>query len=208
MVTLNDREEILVPFPHGVGRESVPIASSFRSTWLASSLRSLRERGLLARYLTHLPTQYHEDVLTSVAGVWLPTAVATAHYEACERLGLSEAMQLAMGAEVGKYAQGTVFGTAVRLAKGAGVTPWTIMERYPQIWSRVWIGGGVAVYKLGPKDARVEIAGWPCARIPYLRVAMRGVTGGLMTLFCRRAVVTAIPKYCTDLTLGYHFAWA
>jgi hypothetical protein len=117
-------------------------------------------------------------------------------------------MQLEIGAEVGRHAEGTVLGTAVRLAKAAGVTPWTILERFPQVWGRVWVGGGVAIYKLGPKDARVEIAGWPCAAIPYLKTAMRGVTGGLIELFCRRAIVTPIPKLCTRLTLGYRYAWA
>ncbi len=201
-------EELLIPFPGGATRQTVPIATKFRSTWLSSSLRSLRERGLLDRYLGYLPAQHHEAVMTTVAGVWLPTEVATAHYEACDRLGLSEEAQLAIGAEVGAHAQGTVLGTAVRLARDVGVTPWTIVSRFPQVWSRVWVGGGVAVYKLGPKEARLEIAGWPCARIPYLRTAMRGVTGGLIEMFCRKAFVTAIPKLCDDRTLAYRFSWA
>lgn len=201
-------EEVIVPFPNGATRLSVPIATSFRSTWLSSSLRALRERRLLDRYLAHLPNEHHESVLSTIAGVWLPTEVATAHYQACDALGLSVEEQLAIGEEVGKHAQGTVLGTAVRLAREAGVTPWTIIARFPQVWARVWVGGGVAVFKLGPKDARLEIAGWPCASIPYLRTAMRGVTGGLIGLFCNKAFVTPIPKLCTATALAYRFSWA
>jgi hypothetical protein len=155
-----------------------------------------------------LPREHHESVLTTVAGVWLPTEVATAHYRACDDLLLPESDVLAIGAEVGRHAQGTVLGTAVRLARDAGVTPWTIMARFPQVWHRVWIGGGVAVYRVGPKDARVEIGGWPCASIPYLKTAMRGVTGGLIELFCRRAFVTPIAKLCSPTTLAYRYSWA
>lgn len=201
-------EEVIVPFPNGATRLTVPAASAFRSTWLSSSLRALRERRLLDRYLANLPPQYHESVLTTVAGVWLPTEVATAHYRACQELGLSEEDQLAIGEEVGKHAQGTVLGTAVRLARDVGVTPWVIIERFPQVWARVWVGGGVAVYKLGPKDARLEIAGWPCASIPYLRTAMRGVTGGLIGLFCKKAFVLPLPKLCSPTALAYRFSWA
>jgi hypothetical protein len=201
-------EEVLVAFPDGVSRERVPVATSFRSTWLSSSLRALKERGLMDRYLAALPQEHHEAVLTTVAGVWLPTAVATAHYQACDALGLPEAEQIAIGAEVGRHAQGSVLGTAVRLARDAGVTPWTILTRFPQVWGRIWQGGGVAIYRLGPKDARVEIAGWPCARIPYLRIAMQGVVGGLIELFCRKAYVTPLSRLCGLNTLAYRISWA
>lgn len=201
-------EEVVVAFPGGVSRDRVPIAASFRSTWLSSSLRALKERGLMDRYLAALPREHHEAVLTTVAGVWLPTAVATAHYQACEALALAEDEQIAIGAEVGRHAQGTVLGTAVRLARDVGVTPWTILERLPQVWLRIWQGGAVAIYRLGPKDARLEIAGWPCARIPYLRTAMRGVVGGLIELFCRKAYVTPLPKLCGTNVLAYRISWA
>jgi hypothetical protein len=138
----------------------------------------------------------------------LPSAVAEAHYDACDRLELSPLELLEIGAEVGKHAQGTVFSVAVTVAKGAGVTPWTIVTRYPGIWARIWIGGGVSIIKTGPKDARLEIAGWPCARSTYCRIAMRGVLRGLTELFATRAYVKEIPRLCTPLTLGYHVEWA
>jgi len=160
------------------------------------------------KYLANLPEEHHEAVTTTVVGVWLPSAIAVAHYEACDRLGLSEAEQLAIGAEVGKHAQGTVFSVAVNLAKGAGVTPWTLLTRLPGVWERIWIGGGVAVYKLGPKEARVEIGGWPCSSVAYTRIAMRGVVAGLVDLFSAKAYVRQLAPLCTALTLGYRVSWA
>lgn len=201
-------EDVLVPFPGGVSRTQVTPTSQFRSTWLSSSLRSIRERNLLESYLAHLPHEHHEAVLSTVVGVWLPAEIAVAHYEACDRLELTEQEQVAIGAEVGRHAQGTVLSVAVSLAKGAGVTPWTILTRLPSTWQRIWVGGGVAIIKLGPKDARIEVAGWQCARVRYTRVAMRGVISGLVELFCEKAYVRELRALCTPMTLGYRVSWA
>jgi hypothetical protein len=206
--TMAVTEEVLVAFRGGATRSTVPVTTQFRSTWLSSSLRALRERKLIDQYLAYLPEEHHEAVLTTVVGVWLPSAIAVAHYEACDRLGLTEAEQLSIGSEVGKHAQGTVFSVAVNLAKGAGVTPWTLLARLPGVWERIWVGGGVAIVKLGPKEARVEIGGWQCSRVSYTRVAMRGVIAGLVDLFSAKAYVRQLTPLCTALTLGYRISWA
>ncbi len=56
--------------------------------------------------------------------------------------------------------------------------------------------------RTSPKDARVEIGGWTCARTTYCRVAMRGVLQGLTQLFCERAYVREVPALGTRFTLG------
>jgi hypothetical protein len=201
-------EEVIVPFRGGCARSHVPLTTQFRSTWLSSSLRALRERNLLERYLAFLPAEHHETVLSTVVGVWLPTEVAIAHYAACDKLELPDHELVAIGAEVGEHTQKTVMGVAVSLARGAGVTPWTVLAQLPSVWFRVWIGGGVAVYKTGPKDARIEIGGWPCASARYTRVALRGTIGGLVEMFCQKAFVRDVPRLCTPLTLGYRVSWA
>src|SRR3954470_3313458 len=87
------------PVPAPLVRE----ATQFRSTWLTSSLRALRERQLLDPYFAHLPRSLHETVRASVAGTWLPIDVALAHYEACDSLKLPLSEQLAMGREVTRF---------------------------------------------------------------------------------------------------------
>lgn len=200
------QEEVFLPFP--APRASIAPASSFRSTWLSASVRSLRERGLLDRYLAHLPAELHDPILATVVGVWLPTSVAVAHYEACDALGLTQNEQVEIGREVSRNVHGTILGTVVRLATQAGVSPWSAFGTFGRLWDRIWVGGAVGVFKLGPKDARIEIIGWPCARVPYCRVAMRGVMLGLTELFCQKAYVHEVPKLCTPTTLGYRIQWA
>lgn len=199
--------EVLVPFPNGATRATVAEARQFRATWLAGSLRALRERGHSDRYLELLPKTYRDAVLTSVAGTWLPTEVCVAHYAACDKLGLSTAELIEIGREVTRQVHGTVLGFIVRIAKGAGVTPWTVITKLPELWDRIWIGGGVSAIKLGPKEARVEIAGWACSGTHYCRVAMRGVCAALLELFCERAYANEVTALCTPTTLGYRLSW-
>jgi hypothetical protein len=60
----------------------------------------------------------------------------------------------------------------------------------------------------GGKEARVEIVGWPCARIAYCRVAMRGLLVGQTELFCTKAYASEVTSLCTATSLAYRVAWA
>jgi hypothetical protein len=203
---LNVEAEPFLPLP--MARAAIPVATEFRSTWLTTSVRALRERNRLNDYLANLPKEFHAPVLDSVAGVWLPVRVAMAHYQAIDDLHLPVTEQLDIGIEVTRGVHGTVLGTIVRLAKGAGVSPWTAFSNLQRLWDRVWIGGAVGVWKLGPKEARLETIAWPPARIPYVRIGMKGVISGLTELFCKRAYVHDIPRLSTPTSLAYRVQWA
>ena len=200
-------EEVHVPFPART-KQLVPVATQFRSTWLTSSLRAIKDRGRLDEYLRHLPPQHHTVVLNSVAGVWVPVDVAVAHYEAADALHFSMSELLTIGREVHVQANASVFSLLVKLASGAGATPWTAFSQFRRLWERVWVGGGVGVFRLGPKEARIELVAWPCARSNYIRHALRGVIGGMVEMFCSKAYITDLPRHCTPMSLGYRCAWA
>ena len=207
MAIYTPREEVHLAFPAAT-KDQVPLATRFRSTWLTSSLRAIKDRGRLDEYFRHLPREHHEVVKNSVAGSWLEVEVAVAHYEACDRLAFTQLELVAIGREVHQHANASVLSMLVKLAAGAGVTPWTQFAQYNRLWDRVWIGGGVGIYKIGPKEARMEIVGWPCARSNYIVHAMRGVVTGMIEMFATKGYVKDIPRYCTATTLGYRCAWA
>ena len=184
--------EQIIPLP--APRAQIPNATRFRSTWIVSSLQSLRESGQFDRYLAALPIEHKEMLLECVAGVWLPMAAAKAHYLACDSLGLTLEEQLSMGRTVGGRAQGTLLATVVKTARGAGVTPWTIMPQFHRLWVRGIEGGAAAVTRIGPKEARAEFVACELLDIAYFRNALRGILLGSSTLFCRKAYIHELPN--------------
>src|SRR5580692_12976010 len=110
-----EREEVIVAFPSP--RDAIPRATAYRSTWIVSSLQTLRERGHFETYKREL-TAHHDAILGAIAGSWMPMEIARAHYDACDHLGLDVDEQVAIGESVGMRAQGTLLSTAARTARG------------------------------------------------------------------------------------------
>jgi hypothetical protein len=197
--------EVFLPLPSG--RNGVLPATSFRTTWLASSLTALRERQMMDAYLAQLPREHHDIILGNVVGQWAPIEVARQHYAACDKLALSPGDLEQIGMSVTRRVHGSALSTVLTLAKQSGVTPWTACAQLNRLWSRIWLGGGVCVYKLGPKDAVIEITSWPLAKIAYLRNTMPSVVRAMIELFCRRAYCTLYGSLCTGHSLGVHASW-
>lgn len=208
-MTLSTRVSTEEPFVSFTApRWKVAPATHFRSTWLSSSLNALRERRLFDRYFGLLPEEHRAPILESVAGVWLPVEVCLAHYRACDALDLSRREAWDIGLEVTRKVHGTSLALAFRLAKQAGVTPWSILSQVPRLWERVWRGGGIAVHKRGPKDAILEVIQWRAAAIPYVRHSLPAVVEGVVELFCTKAYVNDVSSLTSDTSIGLRLQWA
>jgi hypothetical protein len=201
-----DVGEVVVPFH--VSPDRVRLGTEFKSTWLRASLDALRDHRHFERYVTLLPREHHEAVLQSVAAMWLPMSVAMAHYAACEALGLSTTEQMAMGKVVFKRLERTIFSFAFHAAREVGVTPWSTLKAIPAALTREMRGGASAIYKVGPKDARIEIIGFPCCCFAYCRAALRGMAVGLCELVCKKAFAHEVRELCSDTRVAYRVAWA
>jgi hypothetical protein len=201
------REEIILPFP--TAESALGLAVEVRSTLIASSMDSLRRRGTFERYRKLLAAEHRDTLLSSVAGLWLPMNAGMAHYQACEDLGLSVEEQLGIGAEVSHKIHDTFLGVVIKMAKNAGVTPWTLLPKGNQLYGRLFNGGGgTQIVKLGPKEARATISGVTLLQIPYFRNAIRGLYQAAITLFCTRAYVNEIPRRSTPNSVVLRIAWA
>jgi hypothetical protein len=179
-----------------------------RSTVLIGSIDAMRESPRWDEYVEALDAPFRETLLTSVAATWVPVAAAAAHYRACDALGLSKRDAWDIGVEVTQKVHGTSLALAIRLAKQAGVTPWTILAQLPRLWDRVWQGGGIAVYKHGPKEAVLEAIQWRLAGIPYVRYTMPAVVHGIVEMFCTKVYVTEMKSMMTETSLGMKLQWA
>lgn len=190
-------------------RGTIEPVTHVRSTLVAASLLSLRSLGHTDAYLRLLPATLHDTILQTVAGMWLPIDVGVAHYRAADALGLSTDEQLDVGRGVAERVQNSLLGTLARVARGAGVTPWTALEYAPKLWSRVLQGGAVALYRLGPKEARFECHGAPdLAELRYFRNGFRGMFLGSGQLFCRKLYVHDLAVFSARKVIGFQVSWA
>jgi hypothetical protein len=201
------REEVILGFP--VPLESIGLATELRSTLVASSLESLRRRSLLDRYREIVAPQHKDALLSTVAGLWLPMEIGHAHYEAVDKLGFTVEEQADIGAEVSHKIHDTFLGVVMKMATNAGVTPWTLLPKGNQLYSRLFRGGGgTRVIKLGPKEARADLVGIPLLTVPYLRHAMRGLYQAAISVFCTRCYVHEVARHSAPTAITLRISWA
>ena len=195
--------ELILPLPATV----ISSVTSVRSTLLASSLQAVRERSLVDAYTRALPKRYHDQVLHTLAPVWLPIDAAMAHSRAMDSLRLPEDQVLMIGRSVGDRLQGTFLGTLARGARHAGVTPWSLAVKVERVWSRVFEGGAIGVVKLGPKDGLISIRGLPLLSVDYFRIGWRGVIGAGVEAVARRCYVREAKHSLSPGGIDFVVSW-
>jgi hypothetical protein len=198
-------EEVVLPLP-AAHRDLVPPATHVRGTWLAASLRGVREQGHEEAYLAQLDSSHASVIVNAAYKDWIPIEVLLAHYAALDTLDLPSFKLVELGVEATRRAQGSVVGTVAKLARSVELTPWPILAQLQRLWDRVLLGGGIAVTKLGAKEARVEVVGFPACRYRYCRIGIRGVLTGMTEMFCTKAYVSELPTW-TDDSGAIRIAW-
>ena len=178
-----------------------------RSTLLMSSYGSIRDAGYDAQYRVALPKEYHATIFQLVAGMWIPIEIAVAHYTACAALGLPHDVQLALGRDAGEKIRKTLLGTAVRMARDAGVTPWSVIPHFQRFWNRAFDGGGLFVEKRGPKEAYMEVHKSAQADCVYWRAALSGLAVGLLELFSRKAYMQEVTRRRVPGYAAFRVQW-
>lgn len=198
----NDDEEVILALPARIA----PIRH-VRSTVILASIASVRNRGEQGAYERALAAEHKETLLTAVAGTWIALPTALAHYAACDALGLTPDQQVHAGRSTFDGSRGTILGTAVRMARGAGVTPWVALPMMQRFWNRGCDGGGIGVTRAGPKDAHLSVVQCPLLASPYFRHGLRGLCAAMLDLFCTRTFVSERPQH-DALTVRYRVQWA
>ena len=200
------QDRILVPFARP--RAMIGPATEVKSTLLTASIDAVRKRGRFDEYVSHMAPEHQDQVVLGIAGVWLPMAVAQAHYAAVDALGFTEAEAIENGYSVGGRLNDTFLGAVLKVASQAGATPWLPLGQTGRLFERVFRGGaGLQVEECGPKEARIAIVGVPIVSSPYFRGALRGQIQAGCELFCRRCYAREVgPKAvpgCTMLRVSW-----
>jgi uncharacterized protein (TIGR02265 family) len=178
-------EDVVLAFPAALR----PV-KRVRSTLVMASIESIRQRGRFEDYERALPAAHKEALLHVVAATWVPLEAARAHYAACDSLGLSAEQQVLAGRTTFEGARSTLMGTAIGLARGAGVTPWQVLPMLQRMWDRGCDGGGVMVVRTGPKDAHIDLVQCELLAFAHFRTGLRGLVAAILELVCTRAYVT------------------
>jgi hypothetical protein len=179
-----------------------------RSTIILGSIACLRQAGHFDRYSSALPSDHRDHLLEAVAGVWIPVEVTRSHYGAIEALGLGAEGEVALGRAIFDRTGDTMFGTAMRLAKGVGATPWTVLPQLQRFWERGYDGGGIRVIRTAPKEARIELIQCSLADGRYFRHAVRGLIGSVLQLFCTRMYMHEVAGTRQPGAMAVRAQWA
>ena len=198
-------EQPIVPLPDT--RERIPLVRQVRSTLLSSSLQSLKDHGAAEQYFAALPREHHDAILSLVAGVWVPVDLAIVHYVTCDGLKLDAEKSEAISNDVAKRIHGSVLATVIRMTTGTGVTMVNGLQQVQRLYSRVFVGGAIGAYLLGPKEARLDFAGFQLAQIPYFRNGLRNSAKASLELFARTLFVREVSERTTARAVSYRLSW-
>ncbi len=201
------RREVLVALP--CAPDQVRPATHLRGSLLATSFQIMREQGHEQRYFELLPRRLHQTIREISPGSWQPMADALAHYEVMGQLFPTPEQQVTNGKLSAERTQNAYVSTVVRSLRAAGaLTFTTALKRVPAVFARLIDGGGaMAIYATGPKDARIELYGYPMLDIAYLRNGWQGLFASSLSLIARRVFVKVDPESLGKARATYLVAW-
>lgn len=198
--SLGDQEgELLASFPADLA--SATEVSHYRSTWIVSSIDCVRSIGQYDRYRDalrrvdreHTPGA-EEAIVSALANSWLPIQFAYAHYLALDRLGISEeAWFQAMLTAEGGHVRRTWHAQIIAAAQKPDAAAWGLLPQIPKWWPRSAQGGGMALYRLGPQEARVDYHKCMLLDLPLFLHSSRSVLSIFLSHFCPQLSASTLP---------------
>jgi hypothetical protein len=195
--------EVFLPFRSPIRR---PV-HQVRSTLILNGIQTLRAHGFYSRYLDLLGPETRDQIMSLVAGLWIPIDLPMAHYRAADRLNLDPALIESIGAEVADRVYKTALSSIPALSKRSDVTPWSVLSLAHQNNDTNWKGSDIIIYKEGPREAIYEWTGQPMADVPYFVRSWGGFLRSMTNLFCTKASYHLINERCTTTTISIRLSW-
>jgi hypothetical protein len=178
-------------YPPAKSKADTPPVDAVKGFVFVSGIRWMERHGVIEQYTQHLPEHLRASMHMLGASAWVPLEDSLAVYAACDALALGFEEQIDVGRFVATANNGVVVSTVLRLIGPLG-SPWLALSHTERLWHRSNRGGGVAVYKLGERSARLDFFKVPLARSRFFVVSMRGAVAAGLEAFCDRCVVTEL----------------
>jgi len=156
-----------------------------RSTLIVSAIQTLRAHGIYDRYSELLSPGLRQEMMSLVAGLWIPGELALEHFRTMDKLGLSKSTIEAVGAEVAERGAKTTL--AVVPGAKSERDPWKMLVTSHRNLDTNWRGSDIMVVKEGPQHAVVIWAGQPCASIPYFVTSWGAFLRAVTNQYCTSA---------------------
>lgn len=189
--------------------EAVPPIHAIRGTMVLSSVQAMRARGLTDAYFERLPAAHHDGIRSVLAALWVPLALADAHYTVMDQLIADPEVQLAIGEEVGRRLERTFIARVARsLGRATGADLVMMMlPQLPRVLGRIAQGGAARAVGLGRKDARIEFYGVTLARFSYVRMAWQGLIHSGLGAVTSRVYARELPPPAGPHSLAFDVSW-
>jgi hypothetical protein len=198
--------QLLYP-PAGQTKQKTRRLDAVRGFVFLSGQKWLTERGLLERHQALLPDTLRKRLGSATAADWISLDYSLELYRACDGLELTTDEQIELGRYVSRANNGIVIRTLANLAGRIGVSPWVALRSADRVWLRNNRGGGIAVYKLGERSARIEFWQVPLAQSPFFVTSMRGAIAVGIEDFCDKVVVSELPDYLGAEGFALRLVW-
>jgi hypothetical protein len=198
-------EELLASDPPA-GEPAFPL-SRIRSTLMVATLAALRAAEAEERYRVLVGPERYAFARALLPGAWVDIAEALEHYRAIDALQLSPSTLRGIGAEAARQLKGTVLSSLVKLAALASASPWLALEQTPRLVGRVWTGGGVKLYRSGPKEARLHFHDNVLMDMTAVRAALAATITTLLEGFATTVFTRGDDRFSRPGQCAFRVAW-
>jgi hypothetical protein len=184
------------------------VCTHIRGTMIINSLTTLRNGERIDEYFAKLPAEHHHAVHEVSVQSWVSVELAIAHYDAMGSVYLDPAEQVQNGRLAAERTQNSHLRTVIRTLSATGtVDMWDVLGRVPNLAARTFLGGGVTVFRVGPKDGRIEFRGFPFYKAGYMHNSTQGTFQAAFALLSSRIYLKQDPRFRSEDSMALLISW-
>ncbi|HKP64580.1 MAG TPA: hypothetical protein VJV78_47920 [Polyangiales bacterium] len=195
--------ELVIPHDPHAG----PV-TSVKNLVLQFSIAQLQAHGHYEAYTKVIDAAVLSDLLARLGPGWVPVKYAIRHFEAVDRLQLSQEQIDQLGKTVGDRIQHTTLVSAAKRSREEGFDVWSSVGQLHRMWSRLYQGGSVQISKIGPTDQLISRRGYPMNRFRYYRLAQLGAFAAAYAALGTELTTREVLEVDTALDeVTFHVGW-